>query len=160
MAKVYILIGGNIGDRELELHKAKKFITETIEEIILKSSIYETEAWGFNSDKKFLNQVIVIETECSPEEILNKSNAIERKMGRKKQQHYSSRTIDIDILFYDNLILNSKNLVIPHEKLHERRFTLMPLNEIAADFIHPVFNKTIEQLLKQNTDKLDVKIYK
>ncbi|MCF8297592.1 MAG: 2-amino-4-hydroxy-6-hydroxymethyldihydropteridine diphosphokinase [Saprospiraceae bacterium] len=160
MAKAYLLLGGNLGDRELVLSTTKKLITERIGIISVESSIYETEAWGFKTEEKFLNQAIIIETDLLPNEILRKSAAIEKQMGRKKLQHYDSRIIDIDILFYDNWVIKSKKLTIPHPHLHERQFTLKPLNEIIPDFIHPVFEKTIKHLTEINPDKLEALIYK
>ncbi|MBC8147773.1 MAG: 2-amino-4-hydroxy-6-hydroxymethyldihydropteridine diphosphokinase [Bacteroidetes bacterium] len=160
MAKTYLLLGGNIGDRESVLSNAKEIISERVGNITTESSIYETEAWGFKSEEKFLNQAIVVETDFLPNEVLRKINAIEKEMGRKKLQNYSSRIIDIDILFYETWVIKSKKLTIPHPHLHERQFTLKPLNEIIPDFVHPIFEKTIKHLTDINKDKLEVRIWK
>lgn len=158
MSLSYLLLGGNIDDRLFYINKAKEFINIEIGNIIKESGIYETEPWGFKSEQYFLNQVIFIETKLSPQKLLETINIIEQKLERKRTQNqYSSRTIDIDILFYDNLVINEKNLIIPHPKLQNRKFTLIPLNEINPVFNHPVLNKSIADLLKECTDKSVVK---
>lgn len=115
------------------------------------SSLYETEPWGFSSPNKFLNAAICIETEHSPEKCLAMAKAIEREMGRMKHEGagYEDRPIDIDILFYDDLVMNSETLTIPHPLIQNRDFVLRPLAEIAPDLTHPVFGKSIEELLIQ-----------
>lgn len=155
--KVYLLTGGNLGNRTSNLCNAKLHVIEKISPIICSSSIYESEPWGFKSENLFLNQVIVAETIWTPHIVLEKIKQIESILGRVKVgNEYSERTIDIDILFYGQEIINTNDLVVPHKLIQERKFVLLPMNEIAPDFIHPVFNKTISQLLDVCNDKLNV----
>ena len=158
MNQVYLLTGCNLGDRHGLLERAKKIIVEKIGEIDKESSIYETAPWGFESEQDFLNQVIYVSTDLSPKEVLNKCLEIENELGRVRQsEHYSSRTIDIDILFYNDEIINEQVLIIPHERLHKRRFTLEPLVEIAPDLIHPVIKKSLSDILKECNDNSEVR---
>ena len=147
MAVVFIGIGSNLGDRNDNLLRATGYISERAGKIISESGIYETEPWGFNADTAFLNMVVEITTELDPASLLEKLFEIERNMGRVRAgTGYRSRTIDLDILFYDNLVFETEELVIPHPLLHKRRFVLDPLNDIAPDFVHPVLRKTLQQL--------------
>ena len=162
MTKVYLLIGGNLGNRIFNISSALELIGQKIGRIIIKSSIYETEPWGFKHNLYFLNQAIIVETNLSADSVLKQIKIIEAMLGRlNSTQQYASRNIDIDILFYNNMILKKKTLVIPHNKLHLRSFVLTPLYEIAPDLIHPVFNKTINELKAECKDSLKVhKVYK
>ena len=157
MNGVYLGIGGNEGNRLLYLEKAKELIREEIAPIAKESSIYKTAAWGEENQPDFYNQVIYLKTELGAQECLKKCLSIEKKLGRKRQHKWSSRTIDIDILFYGSKIISRSNLKIPHPHLHERNFVLVPMHEIAPHFVHPVFRKKIFTLLKECTDNLDVK---
>jgi 2-amino-4-hydroxy-6-hydroxymethyldihydropteridine diphosphokinase len=158
MNQVYLLIGGNLGDRFHLLEQAKGLICNTFGVLIKESSIYESEPWGFDSDQNFLNQVVVISTEFKPIDVLDKCQDIENKLGRvRESENYSSRTMDIDILFIDGKIIDTKKIIVPHEHLHKRRFTLEPLVELVPDFIHPKFNISLIDLLKECTDKSIVK---
>jgi 2-amino-4-hydroxy-6-hydroxymethyldihydropteridine diphosphokinase len=153
MRKVFLGLGANLGDRELNLQTALENIRENIGKVVLLSSVYETEPWGFSSDDQFLNMVTEVETKLNPSGLLGRILMIEANMGRLRSGNiYASRQIDIDILLYGNKILETKSLVIPHPKLHERKFVLVPLCEIAPDFVHPVLNKDIKTLLKECTD--------
>ena len=155
---VIILLGSNIGDRFLLLKEAQFLIRERINNQIVVSSVFESEPWGFQDENNFLNQVIYLETMIPPQDLLTKLLAIENEMGRKKTgSGYQSRVIDLDILFYNDLVVSEDNLIIPHPRIQERRFVLEPLNEILPDFIHPVLKKTINELLKDCPDKLMVK---
>jgi 2-amino-4-hydroxy-6-hydroxymethyldihydropteridine diphosphokinase len=150
---VYLLVGSNLGNRKSYLDIARQCLCEYVGTLLLESSVYESEAWGFVSDNAFLNQVLLYETELSPNELLRTIKEIEAKNGRIHSKNgYSSRYLDIDILFYDSLTINSPDLTIPHLMLHKRRFTLLPLAEIAPDLIHPVFNLSIKQLLEKCED--------
>ena len=147
MATVFIGIGSNLGDRRLNLEQSVGSIALKAGSVIMQSGIYETEPWGFSSDSSFLNMVIKVETGLEPEELLFQLLDIEKEMGRVRTgKGYRSRVIDLDILLYDDLVINSGELVIPHPLLHKRMFVLEPLCEIAPDFVHPVLNKTIAEL--------------
>ena len=147
MAKVYLLLGGNLGDKIFFLEQASELIAKHIGSVIQKSSFYESDAWGFESNDSFINQVLLINTILSPDLLLEKIKSIEKSLGRVRGNvGYVSRTIDIDILFYDDIIVETEDLSIPHKFLHERMFTLAPLKEIASDFIHPQKKQTIHQL--------------
>ncbi|HLK27652.1 MAG TPA: 2-amino-4-hydroxy-6-hydroxymethyldihydropteridine diphosphokinase [Puia sp.] len=157
MNKAYLLIGGNEGNRLAYLLQAQDYLSVFCGEIVETSSVYETAAWGKTDQPNFLNQVLLIETLLSAEVLMSNILIIERKMGRVRNEKYGSRTIDIDILFYNDDIINLPDLKIPHPEIRNRRFAIVPMNEIASSFIHPVFKKTIQVLLNECEDKLDVK---
>lgn len=157
MESVYLGIGSNLGDRESNLRNAVEKLGEYAGKILKVSSVYETEPWGFKSDEKFLNMVVELETSLKPSGLLGRLLMIESMMGRLREgKQYSSRIIDIDILFYGNLGCYTKALEIPHPKLHERKFVLAPLAEIVPDLVHPVLKKSITQLLSECSDKGNV----
>ncbi len=157
----YLLLGSNIENRVNYLEKATQFIENQIGRIEKKSQIYESEPWGFQADKKFLNQVLCVKTSLIALEVLFKIQKIENDLGRirnfNSQKQYESRTIDIDILFYDKFIVYLPILQVPHPQVQNRKFALLPLAEIAPNFIHPTILKTISQLLENCTDTLIVK---
>lgn len=155
---VYLILGSNLGNRKHILQTAITELAVHVGEVVGQSGLYETEPWGFETEDLFLNQVIVVRTRLTPESILEKSQQIEKKLGRtaKTSNQYASRTIDIDILFYENQIVNEKHLVIPHPRLHERRFTLWPLAEIAPELEHPVLKQKIHELFAKCTDNQKV----
>jgi len=156
MNEVYILLGGNLGDKCQIFEETRKLIGERVGLITKQSSVYVTEAWGFESES-FWNQVLVAETQLLPHEILHRTQAIEKGLGRiRKSAHYEARTIDIDLLFYDDLVLNSTDLIIPHPKIGDRKFVLIPLNEIAPDKCHPVSGLKVDEMLRICTDPLKV----
>jgi 2-amino-4-hydroxy-6-hydroxymethyldihydropteridine diphosphokinase len=159
MSSVYLLLGSNLGYRELILKKAAAQINDLTGSIVKVSSVYETEPWGFEGGCDFLNQALIVETGHSPHEVLNMILSIESHLGRKRTAKKISRTLDIDILFYDDLVVNEPGLIIPHPLLHLRRFALIPMNEIAADYMHPVLNKPIAGLLSECPDQLKVTRY-
>ena len=157
MAKVYLVIGGNLGDREGYIEKTKCLIAERVGYILRYSSLYESEPWGFEHSQNFLNQVLIVDTQLSPAAILLEISFIEGILGRERNGHgYSPRTADIDILFYDQQIMLSPSLVIPHRFLHKRMFVLAPLAEVAPDFMHPLFSIPIRELLASCDDKTKV----
>ena len=136
-------------------------ITGQIGNILRKSSIYKTEPWGFDHKDHFLNQCLMVETHQLPHDVLKSLQKIEKHFKRMRHPGlYESRNMDIDILFYNDMILNEENLKIPHPLLHERKFALIPLVEVDPDFIHPVFNKTVSELLKQCADNKRVVLYR
>ena len=150
MAIVYLSLGSNLGDRVGYIQQAVSLLGANPHiNIVATSSFYETEPWQMHSENWFVNAVIQISTTLQPEELLKECKNIETRLGRKKDEEskaYLDRTIDIDIIFYDNLILNTPNLTIPHRFFHKRVFMLVPMLEIAQDFVHPLFNKTVEKL--------------
>lgn len=150
MAIAYLSLGSNLGDRVGYVQQATSLLKSCPEiNIVATSSFYETEPWQMNSDKWFVNAVIQISTTFSPEELLNECQKIESVLGRKRiegQNSYTDRTIDIDIIFYDKLIINTPTLTIPHKHFHKRVFMIIPMLEIADDFVHPILNKTVEEL--------------
>ena len=155
---VYLLLGGNEGSVIQAFLSVLVLIEQRVGSVKAQSSVYSSKAWGFDSEKDFLNQVVKIKTDLSPQSLLKSTLQIENTLGRKRNESgYSSRTIDIDILFYNDLILDSDDLVIPHPRLHLRKFTLIPLNDIAPDYIHPVFSESISNLLAACPDNCDVK---
>jgi 2-amino-4-hydroxy-6-hydroxymethyldihydropteridine diphosphokinase len=154
MNLVYLLIGGNLGHREWHLTKAKQQITALCGEIITHSTIYETAAWGNTDQPLFLNQVILIKTLLSPVDLLQQVLQIELDAGRERTEKYGPRTIDIDILFYGNMVIALPELDIPHPRIAERRFVLVPMVEIAADFLHPILQQKMSTLLENCTDSL------
>jgi len=151
-----LLIGGNTGNRHQNLENAVIHIGSECGKVIVTSPIYETAAWGKTDQDAFLNQAILIETGLDPDHLLQAILSIELKMGRYRQEKYGPRIIDIDILFYNDIIINDPLLTIPHPALPQRRFALAPLCEIAADYIHPVLKKTIKVLLDECPDPLEV----
>ena len=152
MRKIYLSIGSNKGNRYSFIKEALRLIHKDIGEVILISKIYETKSWGFQSDD-FLNLCILIKSELIPKKLISKLKKIEEGIGRKRNNDkIEAREIDIDILFYSNKIVNQKDLIIPHQRLHLRNFVLYPLNDIAADFIHPILLKSVNELLKECED--------
>ncbi len=161
MNKAVISIGTNLGNREKHIGIALERIQKLIGSIYLKSSIYETEAWGFESESRFLNCVIQVISNMGPRELLSSLLKIEGELGRRREKGatYSSRTIDLDVLFYEGLVLNEKELVIPHPRLHERNFVLVPTAEILPELVHPILEKSIRQLLLESKDEQQVAKY-
>ncbi len=159
MNTAYLLTGGNMGNRKRNLSQAHKLITELCGNISTASSIYETAAWGKTDQPSFLNQALQIKTTLEPEALLKQILKIEKQIGRIREEKYGPRIIDIDILFYNDEIHKYPQLTLPHPEIQNRRFVLVPMAEIAPAFIHPVFKKTIAELLNNCPDKLEVKKY-
>jgi 2-amino-4-hydroxy-6-hydroxymethyldihydropteridine diphosphokinase len=154
---VFLLSGSNINDRINNLNYARNLIAEKIGNVIRCSSIYETAAWGNDNQPEFLNQALQVDTNLLPEQILKMLKSIEESMGRKQSAKWGPRIIDIDILLMDDTIYESPILTIPHPQMHKRRFTLMPLAEIAPDTMHPKLKLTVRELLESCEDKLAVR---
>ena len=157
MNTAYILTGGNMGEREKYLNQAIELIRLNVGNVISTSSIYETAPWGKQDQPAFLNQVLIVETKLLPTELLASILSIEKKLGRERFEKMGPRTIDIDILFYNDLISKTPTLAIPHPQIEKRRFVLTPLVEIAEDLKHPVLNKSMKVLLEVCPDHLPVK---
>jgi 2-amino-4-hydroxy-6-hydroxymethyldihydropteridine diphosphokinase len=157
MKTAFLGIGTNIGRREDNLRDAVTKIEEHIGKVMVSSSVYETEPWGFQSMDKFLNMVVKVETKLTPSGLLGRILMIESLLGRVRgEKQYSSRVIDIDILLYEDLVIDELSLKIPHPLLHERKFVLIPLSGLAPEIIHPVLNKSICTLLELCEDKSKV----
>jgi 2-amino-4-hydroxy-6-hydroxymethyldihydropteridine diphosphokinase len=154
--KVHLLTGGNLGDRMATLREAQRLVEKKIGQVVKASSFYETEAWGNVNQPDYLNQALEVATSPSPLEVLHTIFEIEAALGRTRRNKWEARSIDIDILFYNNKIMETKELTIPHPHLHRRNFALIPMLEIAPLKKHPVFKKTIEELYLESEDPLDV----
>lgn len=154
---VFLGLGSNIGDRSLHLKLASEAIELSIGRITQASVVYLTAPWGLSEQPPFYNQAIRVETALEPETLLGAIQEIEKKMGRERIVKWDKRIIDIDILFYDQLVYHSEKLQIPHPWLERRNFVLVPLAEIAPNFVHPVLRKTVLELLEISPDTLGVK---
>jgi len=153
MSKVYLSIGSNKGNRSVLINKAIDEIEKKVGIIISRSSIYQSKSWGFDSND-FYNLCLLIDTDIMPKSLLINLKKIEKSMGREDiDGSYSDRFIDIDILFYDNVTTDSEYLKIPHPKIEIRKFVLVPMLEIADDYVHPILNKTIKELYNDCSDK-------
>ena len=154
----FLQTGTNLGDRLINLEQANDSIEKRVGKIVATSSVYETEAWGVTDQPLFLNQVLKVETRLTAQEVLEIVLNIELEMGRIRIQKWAERLIDIDVLFYNNEIINEENLIVPHPRIQERNFVLKPLIEIVSSLVHPIFNKTMAALLETSKDEL--KVYK
>lgn len=159
MNTVYIQLGSNIGERESFITKSMHKVEGDIGKIITASSIFETTAWGNENQNNFLNSVIEIKTPFDAFTILQKSQEIENNLGRERSDKWGERTIDIDILFYNNKIINTKELTVPHPLIQKRKFVLVPLSEIAPNYKHPILKKNISTLLSECKDTQKVLDY-
>ncbi len=159
MPTTYLQLGTNLGDRLDLLAKATQAIARRCGEVSARSPIYETAAWGVTEQPDFLNQVLAVRTDLPPRVLLDQVLAIEREMGRERTQRWGSRLIDIDILYYDDLVVNTPALSLPHPWLHRRRFVLVPLVDLAPDFVHPILGKTNVELLAALPATGDVRPY-
>ena len=149
MAIAYLALGTNIGNKRRNMITAAALLAERVGDVLALSGFYETEPWGFQSENRFLNAALQIETALSPLELLKATQEIEIEMGRTQKSNgaYHDRIIDIDILLYDDLVLQTPELTLPHPLMHERLFVMEPLAEIAPNVIHPVFKKPVISLL-------------
>ncbi len=154
---VFLLLGTNIGDRHKNLLNALWAIEARAGTVRKRSAIYETEAWGKTDQPSFYNQVVQIATFLEPKALLDQLLSVEKTMGRLRNEKWGERIIDIDILFYGHEIVEAEGITIPHPELPYRKFALIPMAELADDFIHPKLFQTIHELLKNCTDVLEVK---
>jgi 2-amino-4-hydroxy-6-hydroxymethyldihydropteridine diphosphokinase len=157
MNNVFLLLGSNLGDRKESLQQAIMHISYDISPDIRVSSVYETQSWGKTDEPDYLNMVVEVKTAWPAQTILDKILSIEQVMGRKREEKWGSRTIDIDILYFNSDIIDIPGLHVPHPQLQNRGFTLAPLVELAPQFVHPILKKTNLQLKKELTDGLIVK---
>lgn len=155
--KAVLLLGSNMGSKKQLILKALVYLDSFAGDIDKTSSFYETAAWGKTDQESFLNLALVIHTPYSPQLLITKILSIEKMMGRKREEKYGPRTIDIDIILYEKKIINSKNLVVPHPEMQNRRFVLEPIVELVPNFVHPLLHKSMRELLNECKDNLTVK---
>lgn len=157
MTIAYLGLGSNKGERISYLLRAKAEIEKIGDTKILRqSSVYETEPWGNTDQDEYLNSVIEIETSLDPGTLLKELKSIEQRLGRSESKKWAEREIDIDLLFYGDVVLHNEIMRVPHPQIENRNFVLVPMNELSPDFVHPVLKKTVSQLLKETDDKLKV----
>ena len=157
MNKVCLLIGSNLGDRALNLERCLKSLKNILGQIESVSFIYETEAWGKTDQPSFFNLALLINTNYNPFEVLEITQRIEKELGRIRKEKWGERIIDIDIIFFNDDIIETESLIIPHPRLADRKFVLAPLLEIIPNYKHPIFNETIISLNRICTDNLNAK---
>ena len=161
METAYVLFGSNLGDKEAIFSQACLLINNRCGRVVKVSASYESEPWGFEADEWFLNRVVVVETELEPFEMLQRLLDIVKELGRVRHpeiQGYTSRTADLDLLYYGDRVVCSEALTLPHPRLHLRRFALLPMCEVAPDWRHPVFGLTQRELLQRCPDQSAVKL--
>lgn len=160
MNVAFLGLGGNMGNRMENLIQARNAVSKTCGTLVKVSSVYETEAWGSDSQNNYLNQVIQLETPLTVQQLLEEILRVELKLGRvRTKEQNSDRTIDLDILFYNTDLINLEHLHIPHPRMHLRKFVLIPISEIAYDFFHPKLQKTMAELLRLCEDELKVSLF-
>ena len=156
MNTAYLVTGSNMGERDKQLRLASKLLEERCGRIIDQSGFYETAPWGKQDQPAFINQAIVLETSLNARDLLTEILYIEHLMGRHREEKYGPRIIDIDIIFFNHHIINEAGLVVPHPEMTKRNFVLTPLSEVIPAYIHPVYYRTVSELLKDCTDDLAV----
>lgn len=153
MPTLYLSLGTNLGDRQSNLKTALSLVSDKVGTVISQSGVFETEPWGYKSNNAFLNQAAAVMTELTPPEALEAIETIEKNMGRNnksKEGDYADRIIDIDLIMYDDLVIETPTLKIPHPLMQQRRFVLEPLAEFASDMIHPLLKKSVGELLEES----------
>jgi 2-amino-4-hydroxy-6-hydroxymethyldihydropteridine diphosphokinase len=155
---VFLSLGGNLGNTQEIFERCYPMIENKVGPILEQSSLYRTAAWGLTEQADFINQVILLESDLRPEEILTEIQAIELALGRERKITWGPRTLDLDILFIDQQIIQKADLQVPHPHIQNRKFILIPMLEIAGTYEHPIFNKTIIQLLKETNDETAVNL--
>ena len=159
MNSVFLQLGSNLGERSQLLIDATVLLSRRLGIIVEKSKIYESTPWRVDGQESYLNQVIEVSTKYSAEKVLKIVLEIETELGRVRVEKWGERLIDIDIIFFNDEIIETSDLCVPHKHMHERNFVLEPLNEIASTFIHPKYNKTVAELLKDTKDTERVEEY-
>ena len=159
LEKIYLHTGSNLGRKEEHLKQARQQIEKSIGPILAQSGLFETEAWGHTDQPSFVNQALEVMTLLSPEELMNQILDIEMEMGRIRNQKWAPRLIDIDVIFFGDKVIKTENLTVPHPFMHKRNFVLVPLLEIAGDFIHPQLKMSVKTLFEHSEDPLNVKAY-
>ena len=159
MNKAVLLLGSNMGDSQFLFQQVISLIDERLGKLEMQSALYQSPAWGFEHENDFLNQVLILETDLTTGEILQTCLQIEKDLGRKRKENkgYSAREIDIDVLFVNDKVLETDQLILPHPRLHLRKFTLLPLAELIPDFVHPTLQKSIQELLVACEDNSEVR---
>lgn len=160
MVRAFLILGSNLGDRPAHIEKAGSLIKKKVGKIVAISSVYQTAAWGRTEQSAFLNQVLGVETKLTAEQLLIEVLAIEKSQGRIQGEKWGPRTLDIDILFYGDLVMNLPELTIPHPEIANRKFVLEPMLEVEPDLVHPVLKKTIRKLYAECKDSLPVEMYR
>jgi 2-amino-4-hydroxy-6-hydroxymethyldihydropteridine diphosphokinase len=155
---VFLSLGGNLGNTQEIFERCYPMIENKVGPILEQSSLYRTAAWGLTEQADFINQVILLESDLRPEEILTEIQAIEQALGRERKITWGPRTLDLDILFIDQQIIQKADLQVPHPHIQNRKFILIPMQEIAGTYEHPIFNKTIIQLLQETNDETAVNL--
>lgn len=154
---IYLCIGGNLGEREANLEETRMFLNFNFGDVVAASSIYETEAWGMPNAPAFLNQIVLIKTTLTDAELLQEIAELEEFYGREREAgQYLNREMDVDVVFIGDEIIETEKLVVPHPRMHLRRFVLVPMSELAPDFVHPISKKSMEELLKECQDQSKV----
>jgi len=152
MKHVFLSLGGNLGNTPEIFERTYPMIENKVGPILQKSSLYQTAAWGLTDQADFLNQVLLLESSLTPNKILTEIQAIEKALGRERLVTWGPRTLDVDILFIDQEVIQESDLQVPHPHIQNRKFILIPMLEIAADWIHPISKKSIHELLNETTD--------
>ena len=158
MNKVVLLLGSNLGDGQLLFQQVICLIDDRLGKLEMQSALYQSPPWGFEHENDFINQVLIMNTEKDAEQVLQSCLQIEVDLGRKRiEQGYGARTIDIDVLFVNDEVMETESLVLPHPRLHLRKFTLLPLVDLIPDFVHPILQKSIQELLVTCDDNSEVR---